>query len=79
MKNYFTGTIAGISIILALFISSCADKGAAPAYQSGPVPVVTQEVKLSQVSYFDEFPGTVVALNQVELRAQVNGYVTGIY
>ncbi len=79
MKNYFIGTLAGVSIILALFISSCADKGAAPAYQSGPVPVATQEVKLSQVSYFDEFPGTVVALNQVELRPQVNGYVTGIY
>jgi membrane fusion protein (multidrug efflux system) len=40
---------------------------------------VTEEVKLAPVSYNDIYPGTVVPLNQVELRAQVSGYVTGIY
>ncbi len=41
--------------------------------------MATAEVQLTSPSYFDEFPGTVVALNQVELRPQVNGYITGIY
>lgn len=29
--------------------------------------------------YYDKYPATVVALNQVELRAQVSGYITGIF
>ncbi|RYY23182.1 MAG: efflux RND transporter periplasmic adaptor subunit [Sphingobacteriaceae bacterium] len=28
--------------------------------------------------YYDQFPGTVVALNSVELRSQVGGFITGI-
>ena len=43
------------------------------------VPVTTAKVGTTDAVYFDEYPGTVTALNQVELRAQVNGYVTGIY
>jgi len=30
-------------------------------------------------TYFDEFPGTVTALNQVDVRPQVSGYITGIF
>jgi len=45
----------------------------------GPVAVATQEVKLSGVSYYDEYPGTVVALNQIDIHPQVNGYITAIY
>ena len=44
-----------------------------------PVNVTVEEVKLSPAVYYDEYPGTVVAVNQTELRAQVTGYVTGIY
>ena len=50
--------------------------------QQGPppaVPVTVDQVKPAEVSYHDEYPGTVVALNQTEIRAQVTGYVTGIY
>lgn len=43
------------------------------------VPVTTAKVAATSAVYFDEYPGTVTALNQVELRAQVNGYVTGIF
>ncbi len=46
---------------------------------SGPVPVTTANVSTARVSYYDDYPGTVVALNQVDLRAQVSGFVTGIY
>lgn len=50
--------------------------------QQGPppaVPVTVEEVKTADAAYYDEYPATVVALNQTELRAQVTGYVTGIY
>lgn len=69
---------AGISSLL--FIISCGNKQA--QQQQGPppaVPVTVAEVTSGNVAYFDEYPATVVALNQVELRAQVSGYVTGIF
>ncbi|HKZ66265.1 MAG TPA: efflux RND transporter periplasmic adaptor subunit, partial [Chitinophagaceae bacterium] len=50
--------------------------------QQGPPPAVSvtvEEAASTEATYYDEYPGTVVALNQTELRAQVTGYVTGIY
>ncbi|SMO64858.1 efflux RND transporter periplasmic adaptor subunit [Solitalea koreensis] len=44
-----------------------------------PVPVSVYQVETSNAKYHDEYPATVVAINQVELRPQVNGYVTGIF
>ena len=44
-----------------------------------PVPVVTHQVNSSDAVYYDEYPAIVRALNEVELRAQVNGYITGIH
>lgn len=43
------------------------------------VPVATHEVSLADAVYYDELPATVKALNEVELRPQVNGYITGIH
>ncbi|HMR93506.1 MAG TPA: efflux RND transporter periplasmic adaptor subunit [Chitinophagaceae bacterium] len=64
---------------LLLAAAACKNKQAA---QQGPppaIPVTVTEVTASTASYYDEYPGTVVALNQTELRAQVTGYITGIY
>ncbi len=44
-----------------------------------PVPVAVHQVTTSKAVYYDEYPAIVKALNEVELRAQVNGYITGIY
>ncbi len=44
-----------------------------------PVSVVVQQVSTSDASYYDELPATVKALNEVELRPQVNGYITAIH
>jgi membrane fusion protein (multidrug efflux system) len=67
-------------LITILLISACGAKQ--QQQQQGPpaaVPVTVEEVKSTEATYYDEYPGTVVALNQTELRAQVTGYVTGIY
>lgn len=72
IKNYS----ALVSMVL---LAAC---GAKQQQQQGPPPaiaVTVEEVKTAQAVYYDEYPGTVVALNQTELRAQVTGYVTGIY
>lgn len=63
-----------------LILAACGAKQ--QQQQQGPppaVPVTVQEVLLSDAVYYDEYPGTVTAMNQVELRAQVTGYITGIY
>lgn len=44
-----------------------------------PVFVTVADVQAGEAVYYDEYPGTIAALNQTELRAQVSGYVTGVY
>src|ERR1700704_1812870 len=60
---------------------SCGNKKSGKAMPATPPPVsvTTQAVSSSSATYYDEYPATVTPLNQVELRPQVNGYVTGIY
>ncbi|MDE3212259.1 MAG: efflux RND transporter periplasmic adaptor subunit [Bacteroidota bacterium] len=63
-----------------LFAASCSDKNA-PTQQGPPaaVPVTVETVENTNASYFDEYPGSVAALNEVKLTSQVSGYVTGIF
>jgi len=65
--------------LLALsVIAAC--KG--PAKQNDalpPTPVNVTEARKANAVYYDQFQGTVVALNSVELRSQVTGFITGIF
>ncbi len=67
---------AGTASILLL--TSCNSKTAAPP--TPPAPKVTvQQVQLTDAVYYDEYPATVAALNQVDLRPQVSGFITGVH
>ncbi|HLR49312.1 MAG TPA: efflux RND transporter periplasmic adaptor subunit [Candidatus Sphingobacterium stercoripullorum] len=46
---------------------------------SHAVSVTTEEAKLERVGGTRNYPATVVALNETEIRAEVNGYITGIF
>lgn len=46
---------------------------------AGPVPVVEYTVQSQKVSFYDSYPGTVVALSEVQLHSQVSGFITGIF
>jgi membrane fusion protein (multidrug efflux system) len=61
-----------------LILSACGNATKAP---QGPpaVPVVVEQVSTATTAYYDEYPAIVRALNEVELRAQVSGYITGIH
>ncbi|HET7897462.1 MAG TPA: efflux RND transporter periplasmic adaptor subunit, partial [Flavisolibacter sp.] len=44
-----------------------------------PVYVSVITVKDTFAGYYDEFPATLTALNEVKLTPQVSGYITGVY
>lgn len=70
-----------IAIIGGIFITaSCSSKTQQP--QQGPPPAVAvtvADVTETDAVYYDEYPATVTAFNEVQLRPQVTGFVTGIY
>jgi membrane fusion protein (multidrug efflux system) len=65
--------------ILGLVWSSCGNKAANQRPAAGPIPVTIEPVSTSLVTAVSTYPGNVVALNETELRAEVSGYVTGIF
>ena len=67
-----------LTTFIPFFIISCGgEKNNNP--QLPPTQVVSYTVKEGQASYYNEYPASVVALNQVELRPEVSGYLTDIY
>ena len=68
--------ISAASILGFTACNGPAQKGM-PAMPPTPVNIVTASV--APAVYYDKYPASVVALNQVELRSQVSGFITGIY
>ncbi|MEN7547892.1 efflux RND transporter periplasmic adaptor subunit [Rapidithrix thailandica] len=69
-----------LAIIIAsiIGIASCGNPTAQNRPAASAVPVNVQKVAKQNVVYHNEYPATVVALNEVELRSEVGGYITGI-
>ena len=65
--------------VLMIAATSCGKKESAQQQAPPPVPVNVDTVISADATYFDEYPATINALNQVDLHAQVSGYITGIY
>ena len=61
-----------------LMLASCS-KPDKPNAVPPPTPVSVAEAKKADAIYYDQYQGTVVALNSVELRSQVSGFITGIF
>lgn len=73
-KSYYTALAA------LLVVTACGDKQ--PATQATPPPaaaITIDTVEQTAAVYHDEYPATVVALDQTDIRAQVSGYITGIF
>jgi membrane fusion protein (multidrug efflux system) len=76
MKNKIY--LLSVLIILSAEFASCGgDKSGPPKFP--PTPVTAYTVKSEKASYYLTYPGTVTALNQVEIRPEVSGYLTDIY
>ena len=65
-----------LAFICCLLLSSCKQKQAPPPM---PIPVNLFTVKAQPVVYYDRYTSTTVALYQVNLLSQVQGYITGIF
>jgi membrane fusion protein (multidrug efflux system) len=78
MNNYRLRILSAI-LFSTLIISSCADKGKQATPPPPPASVTIYKVAEENVKGVDTYPATVVALNEVELRAEVNGYITNIF
>lgn len=63
----------------AVLIASCSEKKSTTPPIPPPAQVTVEQVKFVTASYNDEYPATVTALNQVELRPQVSGFITGVH
>jgi membrane fusion protein, multidrug efflux system len=66
-------------LIILLFVTGCGNKEQKGMQGFPPVQVAVQKVSASGAAYYDEYPAVIKALQEVELRAQVNGYITGIH
>src|ERR1700690_4139705 len=65
-----------IAFIGCLVLCSCKQ----PQQQPPPaVPVNLFTVKAQPVTYYDRYTATTVALNQVNLLPEVQGYITGMF
>jgi RND family efflux transporter MFP subunit len=64
--------------LLLLVAASCNKQAKKPlALPPTPVNVVTAHV--AEAVYYDQYQGTVVAINTTELRSEVAGFITGIF
>jgi membrane fusion protein (multidrug efflux system) len=73
--NYITAILSA-----GLILNSCANNNQQQMQGPPPaVPVTVAEVTSTNAVYFDQFPGTINALDQINLTSQVSGYITGIY
>lgn len=69
-------------VLCAAAVASCGNKKEEEAKKNAPPPpvsVAVYKVEPQAVVGFDTYQGTVVPLNEVELRAEVGGYVTRIF
>ncbi len=66
--------------ISASFLIIACGGNKAPEQKAPPPPAVNVYViKKEPAVYYDQYPATVTPLNSVDLKAQVTGYITGIY
>lgn len=81
MKNryqYIPGLLRYCGIAALLLLAACGGKKEGP--KAPPPPsVLVQQAQATDAVFYDEYPATVTALEMVELRPQVSGFITGVH
>ncbi len=68
---------AGLALVLATALSACSEKPPQQPAAAAPPVTVAQPVKRT-VTDWDEFTGRFEAIEEVQVRARVGGYVTSV-
>ena len=66
--------------VLIIAATSCGNKDSSP--KQGPPPAVnvnTDTVQQGVTVYYDNYPATITALTQVDIKPQVSGNITGVF
>lgn len=74
MRKYI---LIGVAIIMVL--AACNNQTSNAPAAPPAIKVVLEPVRYVKAAYYDEYPATVTPLNEVQLRPQVSGFVTGIH
>jgi RND family efflux transporter MFP subunit len=64
---------------VCMLIWSACHKPAKQNAEPLPTSVSITEAKKAEAVYYDKYQGSVIALNTVELRSQVTGFITGMF
>ncbi|MEP6674673.1 MAG: efflux RND transporter periplasmic adaptor subunit [Ferruginibacter sp.] len=75
----FSKKIMTAAFFATAVFAACNEKKAPAPTAPPPVKVTVEPVKFVTAAYYDEYPATVSALNQVDLRPQVSGFITGVF
>ncbi|MGC4022829.1 MAG: efflux RND transporter periplasmic adaptor subunit [Cyclobacteriaceae bacterium] len=67
-----------IALLSFILIAAACSKPKQGMQGFPPAKVATMKIETKSAAYYDEYPATITALNQVELRPQVNGYITEV-
>ncbi len=76
-RHRFSRFIAVAILALGLIFAGC--KKQPPVQQHGPLPVNVQTAVEKEVTEWDEFTGRIDAVESVEIRPRVSGYITEIH
>jgi membrane fusion protein, multidrug efflux system len=74
---YSLGGLGPLMVLLAVTLSGCGDKPPAQA-AAGPPPVTVAQPAKRTVTDWDEFTGRFEAVEEVQVRARVGGFVTSV-
>ena len=66
-----------LPVVISVLLTACNGTRDLEQRMSPPIPVVAYQVTSGSTTYFDEYPASVIALNQVDIRPEVSGYITG--
>ncbi len=67
------------SLIITALLASCGSQQQQQPKTPPPTAVNVSAVQEGNAIYYDDYPATVTPLNQVDIRPQVTGYITGIF
>lgn len=79
MRTYTTLCAAIPLAILSIAASGCSGRSGAEQKPPPGIPVAVYQIDTGRASYYEVLPATVSALNQVDLRPEVSGYLVGIF